>query len=336
MEKGQHGEPPAGIRQRIVHRARHMLALLHAAWVEYQRDHARYFAVAMVYYALVSLVPMLLLLVATLGLLLRFSDVAAAAERQVLLLIETSFGPPLRTTIEQLLDRLQQESIVATFISLAGLMLTASVLFRQLRLTFRAIWRYTPPLVSGSARTVVRTTFLEQVIAFAMMATAGVLLVAAVGLFAVVQWLSGLFGNAPLLGDATGSLAALAGPLIVFTLTFALMFKFLPPTPLHWRHVWLASVLCAVAWIVTAEILALYGAYFGRASASGVIGALLAIMLWMNTVSQVLFYGAELCKVVAWREGHTTRGGVLDDRPRAALPVAAVERRMTEPRRRAG
>jgi uncharacterized BrkB/YihY/UPF0761 family membrane protein len=32
----------------------------------------------------------------------------------------------------------------------------------------------------------------------------------------------------------------------------------------------------------------------------------LAVMLWMNVVSQVLFFGAELCKVVA------TRGGVLD------------------------
>jgi hypothetical protein len=58
--------------------------LLRAAWVEYERDHARYLAVAMVYYAIVSLVPLVLLLLAALGLLLRFSATAAEARWQTL------------------------------------------------------------------------------------------------------------------------------------------------------------------------------------------------------------------------------------------------------------
>jgi membrane protein len=316
-------------------RAHRFLALLRSAWVEYERDHARYFAVAMVYYALVSLVPMLLLLLAALGLLLRFSTFAASAEQQLLLVIEDSFGTQLGTTIEQLLDRLQQESVVATFVSLAGLLLTASVLFKHLRLSFRAIWKYQPPLVSGSARVVARTTFLEQLIAFAIMATAGMLLLAGLGLFAAVQWLSGLFGEAPL-GGATGWLLALTSALVVVTLTFALLFKFLPPVRLAWRHVWLAAVLCAAAWIITAEILALYGAHAGSFSTYGAIGGLLAIMLWMNLVSQVLFYGAELCKVVASRDGYTARDSRLIERSGLASPAPPVERRVSQPRRRAG
>jgi membrane protein len=317
-------------------RVRRFLVLLRSAWVEYERDHARYFAVAMVYYALVSLVPMLLLVLAALGLLLRFSTFAASAEQQLLLVIEDSFGTQLGTTIEQLLDRLQQESVVATFISLAGLLLTASVLFKHLRLSFRAIWRYQPPLVSGSARVVARTTFLEQVKAFAMMAVAGMLLLVALGLFAAVQRLSGLFGEAPL-GDATGWLLALAGALVIVTFTFALLFKFLPPVPLAWRHVWLAAVLCAAAWIITAEMLALYGAYFaGSASAAGAVGGLLAIMVWMNTVSQALFYGAELCKVVASRDGYVPLDSRSIERPEGASPAPPVDRRVSQPRRRAG
>ena len=40
--------------------------------------------------------------------------------------------------------------------------------------------------------------------------------------------------------------------------------------------------------------------FFGDSrSAYGALGAMLAVMLWMNIVSQVLFFGAELCKVVA-------------------------------------
>ena len=51
--------------------------VLRLAWIEYERDRARYLAVAMIYYALISLVPLLLLLLAALGLALRFSPIAA-------------------------------------------------------------------------------------------------------------------------------------------------------------------------------------------------------------------------------------------------------------------
>jgi uncharacterized BrkB/YihY/UPF0761 family membrane protein len=62
--------------------------------------------------------------------------------------------------------------------------------------------------------------------------------------------------------------------------------------------VWLASLLCGTAWIIGADLLALY-ASFGESSPYGAVGGLLVVMLWINVMSQVLFYGAEVCKVVA-------------------------------------
>jgi membrane protein len=72
-----------------------------------------------------------------------------------------------------------------------------------------------------------------------------------------------------------------------------------PPFSIRWRDIRLAALLCGVGWVVASELLALYGVFFGSRSASGAVGGVLAIMLWMNIVSQVLFFGAELCKVVA-------------------------------------
>jgi membrane protein len=282
---------------------RTLVDLLRAAWVEYERDHARYLAVAMIYYAIVSLVPLFLLLLAALGLLLRFSPVAADAQHQVLGGLEASFGPELPATITRLLDTLQRESIVATAISLAGLLLTASVLFRHLRLTFRAIWKHEPPLVSGSVRAVMRATILEKAVSFVMVLGGGGLLLAALGLIAATQWLDPLLAGVPLLGRIAGWLLGASSSFILAALTFALMLKFLPPVPVRWRHVTLATVLCALTWVVTGELLTLYGVFFGNhRTASGALGGLLAVMLWMNVVSQVLFLGAELSKVVATRE----------------------------------
>jgi len=290
--------------ERATHAGRRFVDLLRVAGIAYERDRARYLAVAMIYYAIVSLIPLLLLLLATLGLLLRFSTIAADARQQMLLGVEANFGAELTTTITRLLNTLQRESIIATVLSLAGLVLAGSLLGRHLRLGFRAIWNYEPPLTSGPVRVVVRTAILERVIAFVMVLAGGALLLVALVLIAAAQWLDRVLGGVPLSGQATRWLLTALGSLIVAALTFASTLKFLPPVPIRWREVWLAALLCAVTWVVASELLALYGVFFGHSrSAYGALGGLLAVMLWMNIVSQVLFFGAELCKVVATRDG---------------------------------
>ncbi len=253
---------------------------------------------AMVYYALVSLVPLLLLLLATLGLLLRVSEMAAATEQQVLRTIETSIGPGTADTIGALLVRLQEGSVVAMGAGVVGLLITGSALFRHLRLGFRALWKHDPPLAAGSVRGAVRDTLIEHATAFLMLLTAGVMLALTLGLIAVVHWLSARFDGLPRFTDTAGWLLALPVSLGLATLTFALLFKYLPPVPLRWRQVGLASVLCGIAWVVGADLMALY-ASFGDRNPYGAIGGLFVVMLWMNFVSQVLFLGGVLCKVVA-------------------------------------
>src|SRR6516162_4632972 len=101
------GSPPARFAAHVSQRFQNFFNLLRAAWREFERDHARYLAVAMIFYALMSLVPLLLLLLAGLGLLLRRSEVAAATEQRILESIQNGFGVDLRTTVEQLLQGLQ-------------------------------------------------------------------------------------------------------------------------------------------------------------------------------------------------------------------------------------
>lgn len=282
--------------------------LLHSTWQEYERDYARYFASAMVYYTLVSLMPLLILVLGALGLILRWSKLAEAAELQFLQAVDAGFGAPLRDTLGRLLQNLQQGSVIAIVVSLVGLLLTASALFHHLRMTFRAIWRYEPPLV-GSPRHALRATILEKTLAFTMMLATSVLLLAAFLLIAALQWLRAQPWSTPLMRLPLGWLLAIPGPLIFAPLTFALLFRFLPPMRLAWRHVWLAALLCAAAWILGAEVIAFYGTHFGKnLGAYGAIGGLLIIMLWINVIGQTLFFGAELCKLIAARDASVGSG----------------------------
>jgi membrane protein len=274
------------------------VGLMRAAWNEYQHDHAHYFAGAMVYYALVSLVPLLLLALSALGLLLRFSDLAATTEQQVLGTVETNFGAPLRMTIEGLLQHLAQGSGVASLVSLVGMLFAASVLFRHLRMTFRAIWKRAP-ILTGSVRGAVHATFLERAIAFVIVIGGGILLIAAFLLIGILNWLIARLDALPLVSNAMSWLLPFLTPLLITPITFAALFAVLPPVRLHARDLWLATLLSSLAWLLGTEILVFYVANFGaKFSAYGAIGGLLIFMLWIHTMTKVLFFGGELCKVV--------------------------------------
>lgn len=278
------------------------LALLADAWKEYERDYARYFAIAMVYYALVALIPLLVLLLATAGLLLRFSSIVAGAEQYLLQTIEVQFGRELEATATELFARLQQQSVLVIVVSVLGLMWTAAVLVGRLRMGFRAIWRYAPPIVAGSPRTVILTTLREKVIAFTIVTLGEALLLATLTAITALEWLSFALTGVPLIRGATGWLLAVSGSLILVPLIFALLFMYLPPVRLRWRDVWFAALVCGGAWLVATQALALSAILFrAHLSAYSAMGGVLLVMLWMNVASQVLFYGAELCKIASGR-----------------------------------
>jgi membrane protein len=229
--------------------------LLRAAAGEYVRDYAHYFAGAMVYYALLSLVPLLVLFMAALGWLLRLSPLATNFEHQLLSTVEVTFGADLRVAVEQVSEYLQRGSIVATLIGVVGLLLTSSALFGHLRMTFRAIWKHAPPLASGSLLRALRMKLTERAIAFGIMFGGGALLLALLAIIGTLQWLAALPGELTLLGDTLGWLLPLLGSLVIAPLIFALLLRALPPAPVNWRDVRWAALLLGLTWIFGAEVL---------------------------------------------------------------------------------
>jgi membrane protein len=147
---------------------------------------------------------------------------------------------------------------------------------------------------------VVRETILERVIASVMVLGGGGLLLIALGLLVATNRVNRLLDSLTLHGQTTGWFVTTLSSLIITAITFALLLKFLPPIAIRWRDIWLATLLCSFTTVAAGEVLSLYRLFFEKnPNAYGAIGALLAVLLWMNLVSQVLFFGGELCKVVA-------------------------------------
>ena len=150
----------------------------------------------------------------------------------------------------------------------------------------------------------IRTIIRERVISVVMVLGGAGLLMAVVAQISAIQWVGRLLGGASLFNKAFGWTVGAVSSFLLDVLTFALLFKFLPPVPIRSRYVWPASVLCALVWVAAGEFLTLYGALIGDSrSAYGAIGGLFAAIIWMKIVSQALFFGAELCKVSVMQAG---------------------------------
>lgn len=284
-------------------RWRAFLDLLREAWIEFERDRAHYYAKAIIYYVGISIVPLLMLLLATLGLLLRFSSAAGELERRVLHTIDSYFGAQMATTIRALLDATQAGSVTATIVSVVGVIISASLLLRHLRLTFRAVWHFEPPLVAGPIHVRLLTIAREWLIAFIITLGGGGLMFLAVFIISGFQWIDRMLGRTPLIPQTSFLLAA-SSSFLLSAITFAALFKVLPPLRVRWRDIWLAVVLSAGVWVVATELLPLYQRVFGgRNNAYALIGALIPLIISLNIATRMLFFGAELCKVVARRRG---------------------------------
>ena len=100
--------PRTGFLKHLPPHLQNFLRLLQEAWTEYERDRANYLATAMIYYALISLVPLLVVLLSALGLLLTYSTIAAELQQRMLSYVESALGAGLRETIEDSLISFRQ------------------------------------------------------------------------------------------------------------------------------------------------------------------------------------------------------------------------------------
>ena len=131
-------------------------------------------------------------------------------------------------------------------------------------------------------------------------------------------------------------------------LVFAALYRFLPKRPISWRQAWVGGLFAAIVWELGRQLLAQFIIGQRYTSAYGIIGTLLAIMIWGYYGIAVVLVGAQLVSLlveqgwlVAANRGATgntamgtppsvgNSGAVLrpqrvGDPARAAGPVAAA------------
>ncbi len=88
---------------------------------------------------------------------------------------------------------------------------------------------------------------------------------------------------------------------------FAIIYRMIPQTRIHWVDVNLAAITTAIAFTVANYIFGTYIQTFTITTVIGSAGALLIILLWIFILNQIILFGAEISKVYAVTLGPHTR-----------------------------
>jgi len=252
---------------------------------------------ALAYYTLFSIAPLLLVVIAIAG--------AAFGEDQARMAVMQPIGDLLGADASAAIESLLQSARVhgdgaSRWWSLALLVMGATTVFAELRDALDRIWRVPGRVVTGKAwARLLRTRLLSFGLVVAMGFLLLVSLVASAVLAAWSQWWAPVFGGVAAALQAADLVLGFA----ITTGLFALVYKFVPTTPIAWRDVILGASVTAVLFGIGKTLIGLYIGRSGVASGFGAASALVALLVWVYMSAQIFLFGAELTWAYARRLG---------------------------------
>jgi membrane protein len=108
---------------------------------------------------------------------------------------------------------------------------------------------------------------------------------------------------APYFPEAALQIAGSAVSFGLITILFAMMFKWLPDTPVDWRDVWLGAALTAALFEIGKFLIGFYVGKQALESTYGAATSLVMLLIWVYYSAQIVLFGAEFTHVHAKRRG---------------------------------
>jgi membrane protein len=258
---------------------------------------------ALAYYSIFSIGPLIVIAIAIAGLVVG----AEAVQVQVVGALHGLLGDSGTQAIDAMLKGANRprEGIFATVIGVGTLVFAAVGVVVQLKDALNTVWDVKAPPGSGIwrfARTYIWS--LAGVLSLGFLLLVSMLLTAA--LSAAGKYV------APYLPEATLQITGFLASFAVISLLFAMMFKWLPDTPIQWRDVWLGAILTAALFEAGKFLIGLYIGKQGLESTYGAAASIVVVLIWVYYSAQLVLLGAEFTNVYARRYGSQRNAASTD------------------------
>jgi membrane protein len=276
-------------------------SLLKQTAIEWMDDKAPQLGAALAYYTVFSLAPLVLVLLAIIGLL--FRDPAGAWSR-----VTEQMGYFLDRSAVQVVTDIAAEaskpgkSTMATAIGISLALFGASGVFGQLQDALNTIWGVKAKPGEG-----IMSFIRARFVSFAMLGGVFFLLLVSLTIEALLKSFSHYVQSHLPGGMVIAVSIYLIFDFAVVVMLFAMIFKFLPDAKIQWRDVWIGAVMTAIFFGIGKWALGLYLGSGAASSAYGAASSLITLLLWIYYSSQILLFGAEFTQVYANNSGRRVK-----------------------------
>jgi membrane protein len=266
--------------------------LLQRIWQEWQEANVPVLAAALAYYTIFSLAPLLLIIIGVAGLVFDQATVRTSLLEQFRSLLGQDGASLLGTMLES--ANRQGSGLLTSLVGLVTLVLGATGVLAQLQQALNTIWKVTPRQGVQALGGVVKT----RLIAFGLILAFGFLVIV---LLVVNTAITALGARLELWGWVWQWLTSIFGFLAIAVI-FGAIYKYLPGTPVAWRHVRLGALLTALLFILGKSLIGFYLGRFGVSSGFGAAASLIVLLLWIFYSAQIILTGAVFTHVWSQRK----------------------------------
>jgi membrane protein len=295
--------------------------LLKQTFSEWLEDKAPQLGAALAYYTVFSLAPLILVLLAIVGLI--FRNDPGGAWNKITEQLSYFLDESAVEVVQNIAQKASQsnKSLLATVIGIVLALFGASGVFGQLQDALNTIWG-----VKAKPGRGIWGFLCSRFLSFAMVGGVCFLLLVSLTLESLLKgfshYIQGVLPGGIVIAIAVYWIFDLA----VVILLFAAIFKFLPDAKIQWRDVWIGAAMTAIFFAIGKWALGLYLGSGSAASAYGAASALITLLLWVYYSSQILLFGAEFTQVYACRAGR----GVIPDEHAIRVETKEVKSRGQE------
>jgi membrane protein len=230
------------------------------------------------YYAVLSIFPLLLGLIALFGFFLPSGDL----ENQLLKFVSDNL-PGATDILRQNIENVVKLRGTVGGISIIVLFWGASAMFSSISLAINRAWD-----ISFH-----RPFFIRKASELAMALGTGILFLLSLGASTVLSILRGLF-NLPASRLMTLGVGSRLAAFLLILAVFLLLYKFIPNTKTYWRYIWPGALLAALAFEIARTLFIFYlENYANYQLIYGSISSIIVLLVWIYLSAFIIIVGAE-------------------------------------------
>jgi membrane protein len=261
-----------------------------ASWVmgalkKFGEDRCAAMAASIAFYSAFSLAPTLVMVIAVAGWVFG----ADAARGQLFHQVNGLLGDQAAASVQSIVENAHRSggTGVAAVISFVLLAVGASATFSSLNTALNLVWPLT-----GEQKSSVFALVRVRLISFGLVLGVAFLLIVSLVLDTAIQAVgTWLWGNSPFV--IIGDIVQLVVGLVVLSLAFGALLKFLPDGRVEWRDALVGGFVAAILFSVGKKLFAFYLTHAGTANSFGAAGSLAVLLMWLYFSAAVLLLGAE-------------------------------------------